>query len=107
MANEPLNPPTPRASILGSKRRDRLLGIGLAIAWWVVGSVLLLAFVRQAQGICLVILSAYIWQLVHLGRKPGGGTLVVTLVVAPAVVPVVAILGFFGMCSVGIIKGRF
>ena len=107
MENRPITPEPGSVTITGSKRGDRWLGIGIAIAWWVGGSILLHASERNSGGIFLGILFAYLGQIVYLNRKPGGGTLAWSIFVATGIVPVIALLGFFGMCSLGIVKVQF
>ena len=98
MDNKPLTPPG--SSLLGSKRRDRLLGMAIGVAWWVLGSILVVKTGGQfASAVALFLSLAFLAHLVFLGRKKGGGTMVVTIFLTAVVFPVVITLCLLGQCA--------
>lgn len=82
--------------ILGSKRRDRVVGIAIGIAWWVVGG--LLMGISKGR-VFPLLLIAFVAQLVYVGRRADGRTMLVTILLSTALVPVAVFLGLFGMCA--------
>ncbi len=82
--------------ILGSKRRDRVAGILIGIAWWVVGGLLM----RLSNGgLFPLLLIAFVGHLLYIGRRVDGRTMLVSIIFSTALVPVVVFLGLFGMCA--------
>lgn len=99
MDNRPvMDKPAPEY-VLGSKLKDRLLGIGLALAWWVLGVILAIASGRYFGWVLLALLVAYLVQAAVLAWRTGTGTLLRTLLVATMLMPVAISFGFFGMCA--------
>ncbi|NTV73647.1 MAG: hypothetical protein HGA66_05515 [Holophaga sp.] len=96
MENQSVTPSPDPNYILGSKRRDRLVGIVTGIAWWVVGGILV---GLSNGGLFPLLLIAFVGQLIYLGRRMDGRTMLLTIVFSTALVPVVIFLGLFGMCA--------
>lgn len=97
MENQSVTPSPDPDYILGSKRRDRVVGILIGIGWWVIGG-LLMGISRG--GLFPLLLIAYVGHLIYIGRRLDGRTMLLTIIVATALVPVVIFLGLFGMCAV-------
>lgn len=96
MEDQPLTPSPDPNYILGSKRRDRVVGIVIGIAWWVVGGMLM----AVSNGrLFPVLLIAFIGQLIYLGRRMDGRTMFLTILFASSLVPFAIFLGLFGMCA--------
>ena len=96
MENQSVTPSPDPIYILGSKRLDRVAGIVIGIAWWVVGGILMAV---SKGSLFPVLLIAFIGQLIYLGRRMDGRTMLLTIVLATASVPVAIFLGLFGMCA--------
>ena len=96
MENQSVTPSPDPNFILGSKRRDRVAGIVIGIAWWVVGGILMAV---SNGSLFPVLLIAFVGQLLYLGRRMNGRTMLLTIVFATALVPLVIFLGLFGMCA--------
>lgn len=100
MAFPPLKPKPDPHFLTGSKREDRLLGIGIGIAWWVAGTVLMALSARMAGWMLLALLVGYIAHLFILLRRVDGSTLAVSILLTTVLLPLALALGLFGMCAV-------
>jgi uncharacterized membrane protein YjjP (DUF1212 family) len=96
MDNQSVTPSPDPNFILGSKRRDRVVGIAIGIAWWVVGG--LLMGISQG-GLFPLLLIAFVGQLIYIGRRVDGRTMLLSIILSTALVPVAVFLGLFGMCA--------
>ena len=96
MENQSVTPSPDPGFLTGTKRGDRILGITIGVGWWVVGGLLMGI---SKGGLFLLLLIAYVIQLIYLGRRLDGRTMMTTIVLATVLVPVVIFLGLFGMCA--------